>query len=465
MNTENQKTILLVEDELLVALNQKQTLERHGFRVITAKNGESALEIAEISPDIDLVLMDICLGEGIDGAEAAEHIISKRELPLIFLSSHVEPEVVGKTDGIRSYGYIVKSSGETVLLTTVRMALNLYDKIVDEQEKCREAKQREEKFNLIFEKSPEAIMFMSTDGRVFEANPAACRILNRPVEEICELGRKCFLDLSDPQIVKAIEERDLTGIFSGELHFLKSDGTLVPVDVISAAFEDNEGELKSSVFFRDITARRKAEQKIHALLREKEILLKEIHHRIKNNMHTIYSLLALQANTQDDAAVKGILNNAANRVQSMVVLYDKLYSSSVYNSLNIRDYLLPLINEIVGVFFKFPPVKTIIEIEDFMLSTRILSPIGIIINELITNSMKYAFHDAELGQITVSAVKNGKLVTLVYEDNGPGLPESVIPEDSSTFGFTVINLLVEQINGTIASEKGKGVRFVITFEA
>lgn len=121
------KHILLVEDEAIICMATKMILERNGFTVVTAASGEKSIEMVENNPSIDLVLMDINLGTGIDGTEAAQAILAKHDVPVIFLSSHTEREVVEKTEGITSYGYIVKDSGETVLLASIKMAFRLYE--------------------------------------------------------------------------------------------------------------------------------------------------------------------------------------------------------------------------------------------------------------------------------------------------------------------------------------------------
>lgn len=125
--TSERKKILLVEDELLIATVEKKALEKAGFTVVTASTGEDAIAAVRNSGDIDLILMDINLGPGIDGAEAATVILKERDIPLVFLSSHIEPEVVDRTESITSYGYVVKNSGITVLAASIRMAFRLYD--------------------------------------------------------------------------------------------------------------------------------------------------------------------------------------------------------------------------------------------------------------------------------------------------------------------------------------------------
>jgi PAS domain S-box-containing protein len=121
------KTILLVEDEPITALRETKVLEKDGYHVHQAKTGEDAVRQAFTCPDVDLILMDIDLGEGIDGTEAARQILEKKDIPVVFLSSHTEPEVVDKTEKITSYGYVVKESGNVVLLASIRMAFRLFN--------------------------------------------------------------------------------------------------------------------------------------------------------------------------------------------------------------------------------------------------------------------------------------------------------------------------------------------------
>ncbi len=215
----------------------------------------------------------------------------------------------------------------------------------------------------------------------------------------------------------------------------------------------------------DVTERKKAEERIRTLLEEKELLLRETHHRVKNNLGVIQSLLNLQSNDQEEGPAREILADAAGRVHSMAVLYDRLYQSDIHHELSLKKYLPPLIKEIIGVFHAPGPVKTDLRIDDIVLNAGKLSPIGIIINELITNSMKHAFHDSRGGRITVRASKKSDDMVITYADSGPGLHEAISFENSPTFGLQLVRLLVAQLGGTITVEKEKGTKYVITFSA
>lgn len=151
------KTILLVEDEALIALSEKMALEKYGYTVLTANSGEAAVETALARPDVDLVLMDINLGPGIDGTQAAAQVLAERDQPIIFLSSHSEREVVEKTEALTSYGYVVKNSSITVLDASIKMAFRLFA----EKEKSKELNSR---LNATLQAIPDLMFIVDKDG-------------------------------------------------------------------------------------------------------------------------------------------------------------------------------------------------------------------------------------------------------------------------------------------------------------
>jgi CheY-like chemotaxis protein len=151
MSGENKKTILLVEDEIIIAMLETQQLEEKGYIVHHVNNGEVAVKtILEEDFPIDLILMDIDLGSGIDGIQVAEQILSYKDIPIVFLSSHTEPEVVEKTEKITSYGFIIKNSGIVVLDTSIKMAFKLFEAIIKHKRAEEKVLLSEENYRFVF---------------------------------------------------------------------------------------------------------------------------------------------------------------------------------------------------------------------------------------------------------------------------------------------------------------------------
>src|SRR6056297_960664 len=199
------KKILLVEDEAIIAMNEAQMLKTHGYEVVTVYNGEKSIGAVDSDPDISLILMDIDLGRGMDGTEAAQAILKNHDLPIAFLSSHTEPEIVEKTEGITSYGYIVKNSGDTVLLASIRMAFKLYDahmELKTQKEHLRQAlitqehteeelREKSDELNRYFTSSLDLLCIANIKGEFIRLNPEWERVLGYP---ITDLEGRSFMD-------------------------------------------------------------------------------------------------------------------------------------------------------------------------------------------------------------------------------------------------------------------------------
>jgi PAS domain S-box-containing protein len=242
------------------------------------------------------------------------------------------------------------------------------------------------------------------------------------------------------------------------------DGTRKTLEVFGSPIYDNNGQIWASIVsFQDISDRKHAEEKIMTLLAEKELILKEVHHRIKNNMSNLSSLLTLQALTVTEPSAVAALEDANARFQSMALLYDRLYRSPDFTRLSVKDYLPALIDEIMCNFPNSTMVKVDKLIQDFILDARRLQPLGIIINEIITNIMKYAFVGRKSGLITVSAIIAEGHVAISVADNGNGIPESVSFENSTGFGLQLIHGLSRQLKGIIRIERGNGTRILLEF--
>lgn len=203
--------------------------------------------------------------------------------------------------------------------------------------------------------------------------------------------------------------------------------------------------------------------KADGLLAEKELVLKEVHHRIKNNMNTISSLLSLQSSAMSEPAAISALADAGNRIRSMSMLYDKLYRSVDYSGLSVKDYLSTLADEIVANFPNSQTVTVEKHLDDFVLDAQRLQPLGIIVNELITNIMKHAFKGRTSGVIAISATQTGNRDIVSIQDDGVGIPDSVPLEGQSGFGLQLVNALARQLDGTLLIERVSGTRVVLEF--
>lgn len=721
------KIFLLVEDEAIIAMAQKAALEKYGYDVINIHSGEKAVEICKENINIDLILMDIDLGKGIDGTETAKIILKDRDIPIVFLSSHTSIDVVSKTEKITSYGYVVKNSSIAVLDASIKMALKLF-------EAKNIIKESEEKYKIVFDKSPIAIEYYNSMGELVDTNDECLKLFgivnkseifkfklfddpnisneikskllnkesirfkaNFDFEKVKELSlyqTTCsgikFLDLFIAPILKnnslmgyILQLQDITNqkiidqaLQSSELRYRKlfetaqdgilildvdtgkiidvnlflinmlgyskeqfiektiwdigffkdsvsnkekfqqlvsnkyvryenlpletKDGSLIEVEFISNIYTvDNkqviqcnirnisdrkilenssekslkslrESEEKFSLAFQiapyaititnpkdgkfievnntfllisgysrleianessislklwvdeknrdeiiadlrvgkevtereflfqrktgetfpglfsakiisinnvphilssinDITERKRVEvalqlknKEYESLLKEKELILKEVHHRIKNNIMVISSILSLQASLSSNEELKTVLEIAINRISNQSILYDKLYRSNIYQSLNSYDYFSTLINEILNGF-NLQDIKIEKKIESFSLETKIIQPLSIIINELFTNAIKHAFVNSHKGIIKISILSNNNIITIIVEDNGCGIPKSISFKNSTGLGFQLISGLVDQFHGTIDINQDHGTKIVLKF--
>ncbi|WP_055145365.1 tetratricopeptide repeat-containing sensor histidine kinase [Jiulongibacter sediminis] len=206
----------------------------------------------------------------------------------------------------------------------------------------------------------------------------------------------------------------------------------------------------------------KAKNEIAAKNAENELLLKEIHHRVKNNLEMVKSLIALQSARLEDSVTKDAMIASQNRVQSMGIIHQKLYQGKNLGSIEMKDYFINLSEEILDSFNADEKVKIECAMDTLELDVDTAVPIGLIVNELLTNALKYAFPDRKEGEIMISLSKDGgKILKLNVTDNGVGKQKDVKPKGTG-FGSQLIQLLTQQLNGTMKEESHKGT--VVSFE-
>ncbi|MFH2029595.1 MAG: PAS domain S-box protein [Bacteroidota bacterium] len=231
--------------------------------------------------------------------------------------------------------------------------------------------------------------------------------------------------------------------------------------------EEEEEEASIVVSLMDVTEQKRAEEKVKVSLKEKEVLLQEIHHRVKNNLQVISSLLDMQVRTAKDKNTIEMLSESRNRINAMALIHAQLYETINFSEVNMKGF----VDGLIGQLFQSYPVQDakitpVVHVTDYPLPISMAAPIGLVLNELLTNAFKYAFAERKKGEIKVSldASEKGK-ISLTVSDDGVGLPQGFNIDKSETLGLKLVKILVEeQLQGNIEIISKKGTTFMIEFE-
>lgn len=205
------------------------------------------------------------------------------------------------------------------------------------------------------------------------------------------------------------------------------------------------------------------ERDIRKSLDEKLILVKEIHHRVKNNLQIISSLLHMQADGVKDPGILELLKDSQNRVLSMSLVHEKLYQTDLMATIDFSDYISSLAERLINTYSVSSNISLVIKKEPLMLSINTAIPCGLIINEILTNSIKYAFPEHREGIIRIDMKAKGNVVTLIMSDNGIGLPEHTNPSNLNSLGMKLIRVLTDQIDGEMSLDRTNGTTYTLKF--
>jgi PAS domain S-box-containing protein len=584
MNSDAEKKIVLVEDDNIIAFSQAKFLRDKGFEVETLSSGEECVDYIKSNASADLILMDIDLGKGVDGIVAAEKIAEFRDIPVVFLTAFSDEDTINRVNDAARYGYVVKSSGNPVILSAIKMAFRLFDS-------ARILRESEEKYRFIAENSTDIISRMDTTGNIIYMSPLSRTITGHDPDEL--LGHNVFkyYHPDDRQLIINVYHQllDYPEIVTFKYRFRMKDGNYIWLETTSRRLTDPDGSIagiisssrditsrveaekalkeseeklhlvmngvpallsyvdkderfvyvndayerwhgipkenivgmainellpaevyeRSSPYYKkalagertvfenyvndrngnekfvrghlvphfidgnvngfftlifDITDNKRAGDKILSLLNEKDLLLKEVHHRVKNNMGSIAALLYLQMDSMVNPDAVNAIQDARSRVISMMGIYDILYRSGEYRSVAAKGYFSDLIEKISSTYITSSRVKITSEIEEMILDSGILFPVGMIVNELLTNAIKYAFIGDRSGGIHVRIIKkDDKHVEISIRDNGAGLPDALEISSSRGFGLTLVKMMIQQLNGSIKINKVGGTEFKINF--
>ena len=317
------------------------------------------------------------------------------------------------------------------------------------------------RFRAAFMGSPAALAITTQDGGVWiDANQAELAMFGYTRDELIGksvMDTNLWVDLNDRNMfVAALAQNG--EVRNQNVQLRHKDGRL-----ISASVSANSLTLKGvkHILFatEDITERRQSEERIKQSLVEKEILLREIHHRVKNNLSVISSLLGLQANRIKENAVKEMMDACQQRIKSMALVHEKMYCNQNVSRVDFSEYISSLVQDLSSSYYKEKrKIITRISVRNIMLNIETATPCGMIINELITNAMKHAFPGAIRPELCISFEKEDNTYTLTVKDNGIGLSDGFGSSPTNTLGLLLVRALTRQLRGTVQFHSDASVR-------
>ncbi len=370
----------------------------------------------------------------------------------------------GKVVYLRESGVAVKDQDGVV---------QYYEGTVEDiTERCvaQQALERSERdYRELYDLAPVGYHELDCEGKVVRVNRTEAELLGYAVEEMVGKPIWDFIAPEERDEARCCLARKLAGELpplGTERTYVCKDGRRIEVHVEDRLVRDANGAvvaIRSTL--QDVTLLKRAERALRASLQEKEMLLKEVHHRVKNNMQVVCSLLNLQASAAHEPRVQALLRDSQNRVKSMALIHEQLYQAQNLARIDFAHYLRCLTTGLLESFgLQRERVKVHIEADPVWMGVDTAIPCGLIVNELVANSLKHAFPEDRKGTIRVTLRRDGSQVVLCVADNGVGLPADFDLQATESLGLQLVMTLVDQLEGSLTLRNhGNGVKFCLTF--
>lgn len=331
-------------------------------------------------------------------------------------------------------------------------------------------RESEGRFRNAFDCAPIGMALVGLDGAWIKLNRTLCDIFGRLEHELRALRFEAMIhpeDVADQQeLVRKLLSGELnTG--QAEIRCFHRTGSLVWILLSASVLRDGQANpLYWIAQIQDITERKRAEVQIRNSLREKEVLLKELHHRVKNNLQVISSLLNLQSGYTTDRKTNELFRESQNRVRSMALIHEKLYQSQDLGRVNLEEYVVSLVSMLFRFYGINPATVTLqLRIDPVTLNLDTAIPVGLLIHELVSNSLKYAFPEGRSGKIQIEfKAGEGSQFALHFCDDGIGLPPEFDIDKAPSLGLRLVKILTHQLGGELSFGKGSGTEFTIRFQ-
>jgi PAS domain S-box-containing protein len=321
----------------------------------------------------------------------------------------------------------------------------------------------------IIETEPACVKLLSPEGTLLDMNRAGLAMIQ--ADSLDQVQGNPVAGLLLPEYREAFRSL-VDKTFGGssevmEFEMVGLKGKRLWLETHAVPIRNAEGKIFASLgITRDITERKRAEEQIMSALREKDILLKEIHHRVKNNLQVVASLLDLQSRSIEDRQARMLFGESQKRIETMTLIHEKLYQSKDLARIDFTEYVDDLTAQIFALHEgRSDLIDLKADVRNVILDVNKAIPCGLIINELVSNALKHAFTGGERGTVSIRMhAHNEGGVTLSVSDDGKGFPEGVDYLNTKSLGMQLIISLVDQLGGIIKLEGGKGTTFVITFQ-
>ncbi|MBF0320679.1 MAG: response regulator [Nitrospirae bacterium] len=458
--------ILVIDDESIIRDRLRNLLLLDDYTAYAAENGVEGLKLFD-SECPDVVVADIKMPK-MDGIEVLKRVkMRNKTAEVIFITGHggVDTAIEAMKEG--AFGYIQKPIEYDELRIEIEKALEKQSMQAKIDSYVMELERSVNEWEITFNCVSDCLSIHDEEYNIVKTNKAFVNTFGFRENELH--GKPCYeqfgcieIDISECLNTKARESREscMKEIFYPELNSY--------FEITASPIFDSEGGFKGSIhIFKDITQRKLYEDKINASLQEKTLLLREIHHRVKNNMEIISSLIELHIEDIDDKRVVDMYGEMKSRIRSMSLVHKQLYQTENLSKVNFGEYIEELVADILNSYcIDASLVSVAIDADNVCIGMDTAMPCCLIINELVTNSLKHAFTDAATGQLQISLKNVGdKLYELVVRDNGKGIPDGFDLNKSSSLGLKLIRTLGEyQLGGKIEMNTKDGMEFKLQFK-
>jgi len=451
--------ILIVDDDPDLALNLKDILDDEGYNTMVTNDGQTALTLCH-KQVFDLGLIDIKLPD-IQGVELVERLVEvspTTEHILITGYASIESaiEAVGQKNII---AYEQKPLDMNHLLPLIRQ--------VTERKRAEEAlKTSKEYASDVIDSSLDMIITVDMGRNIVEFNKAAEKTIGYSREEV--IGRNADILYSNRQEGFSVHKRTIKqGQCAQEILNRRKNGEVFTSFLSSSTLRNIHGEMVGVMgVSRDITEQKRAQEQIKTSLKEKDVLLKEIHHRVKNNLQIISSLLDMRIMRTDNQQMIDLFEDTRSKIHTMSLIHTQLYQSDRFDRINIGDYIKELVGYLSQIYTRESRLVTpVIESSEIYLSMTQAMPCALALNEVISNAFKHAFQDGQKGTIRISLNRApDDRIFVRVKDDGIGIPEEIDIFKTNGLGLKLFrNLIQEQLKGEIRVARDQGTEIFFEF--